>query len=211
MSQEIKPNESYNEMTDEEIVRLAQSDDAYAFECMFERYRDYIKVVASRYFLVGGDREDVLQEGMIGFFKAVRDYKPDKGASFKSFATICVRGQIITAIKKATRNKHIPLNQAVSLNQPMYFNESSDRTLMDTLAEPKECDPEIILLEKELLETIAQAVTKLLSDLELSVLVLYLRGVPYTEIARRINRPIKSVDNAIQRTKNKMGRHFKDL
>ena len=152
--------------------------------------------------MIGADKEDIYQEGMIGFYKAIRDFKPDKFTSFKAFAEICVTRQIITAIKTATRQKHIPLNTYVSLNKPIYEDES-DRTLIDVLSSIAISDPEELIISQEQLKFIEEEIAKVLSELELEVLTSYLDGKSYQEIASDLDRHEKSIDNALQRVKKK--------
>ncbi|MBJ3793578.1 RNA polymerase sporulation sigma factor SigH, partial [Bacillus sp. OA1] len=159
------------------------------------------------YFLVGADREDIVQEGMIGLFKAIRDYKEDKLSSFKAFAELCITRQIITAIKTATRQKHIPLNSYVSLDKPIY-DEESDRTLLDVISEAKVTDPEEMIISQEEYTDIESKISELLSDLERKVLSLYLDGRSYQEISEQLNRHVKSIDNALQRVKRKLERYM---
>ena len=140
---------TYSEMTDEEIVELAQIGDQFAVEYLVDKYKNFVRAKARSYFLIGADKEDIIQEGMIGLFKAIRDYKLDKLTSFRAFAELCITRQIITAIKTATRQKHIPLNSYVSLNKPIY-DEESDRTLMDILSTTKITNPEEIIIGKNL-------------------------------------------------------------
>ena len=147
-------------------------------------------------------REDIVQEGMIGLFKAIRDYKEDKLSSFKAFAELCITRQIITAIKTATRQKHIPLNSYVSLDKPIY-DEESDRTLLDVISEAKVTDPEEMIISQEEYTDIESKISELLSDLERKVLSLYLDGRSYQEISEQLNRHVKSIDNALQRVKRK--------
>ncbi len=162
-----------------------------------------MKAKAKSYFLIGADKEDIYQEGMIGLYKAIRDFKPDKLTSFKAFAELCVTRQIITAIKTATRQKHIPLNTYVSLNKPIY-EEESDRTLLDVLAGFRITDPEELVISQEQMEHIEGEISKVLSDLELEVLTSYLDGKSYQEIACDLDRHAKSIDNALQRVKRKL-------
>ncbi|MGQ0418627.1 RNA polymerase sporulation sigma factor SigH, partial [Bacillus sp. HC-Mk] len=157
--------------------------------------------------LVGADREDIVQEGMIGLFKAIRDYKEDKLSSFKAFAELCITRQIITAIKTATRQKHIPLNSYVSLDKPIY-DEESDRTLLDVISEAKVTDPEEMIISQEEYTDIESKISELLSDLERKVLSLYLDGRSYQEISEQLNRHVKSIDNALQRVKRKLERYM---
>jgi len=164
-------------------------------------------VKARSYFLIGADKEDIVQEGMIGLYKAIRDFKEDKLSSFKAFAELCITRQIITAIKTATRQKHIPLNSYVSLDKPIY-DEESDRTLMDVISGAKILDPEELLINREKLNNIEEKVMELLSDLERKVLALYLDGRSYQEISDELDRHVKSIDNALQRVKRKLERYL---
>ncbi|MBR2734567.1 MAG: RNA polymerase sporulation sigma factor SigH, partial [Clostridia bacterium] len=159
------------------------------------------------YFLVGADREDIVQEGMIGLYKAVRDFKGDKLSSFKAFAELCITRQMITAIKTATRQKHIPLNSYVSLDKPIYDDES-DRTLMDVLSGTQVTDPEELIVNREEVDDIELKMAELLSDLERKVLALYLDGRSYQEISEELNRHVKSIDNALQRVKRKLEKYL---
>ena len=174
---------------------------------MISKYENFVKSKAKSYFLIGADKEDIYQEGMIGFYKAIRDYKPDKSTSFKAFAEICVTRQIITAIKTATRQKHIPLNTYVSLNKPIY-EEESERTLLDVLASIKISDPEELIISKEQMDYIEDKIENVLSDLELEVLTSYLDGKSYQEIACDLERHSKSIDNALQRVKRKLEKYL---
>ena len=158
---------------------------------------------ARSYFLIGADHEDIVQEGMIGLFKAIRDFRPDKLTSFRAFAELCVTRQIITAIKTATRQKHIPLNSYVSLNRPIY-DEESDRTLMDVLSEVQMAGPEELLISQEDYSSVENRISEVLSDLEMEVLNSYLEGKSYQEIAQDLGRHVKSIDNALQRVKRKL-------
>ncbi len=190
-------------MTDEEIALLAQQGDTDASEYLLNKYKNFVRSKARSYFLVGADHEDIVQEGMIGLFKAFRDFKPDKLASFHAFAELCVTRQIITAIKTATRQKHIPLNSYVSLNRPV-FDEDSDRTLMDVLSGVTTAGPEELLIGQEDYDSIEKTIEEMLSPLERETLNLFLEGKSYHEIAEEMGRHPKSVDNALQRIKRKM-------
>ena len=134
-------------MTDDELIMISKEGNGYAIEVLLERYRNFVRARSRTYFLIGADKEDIIQEGMIGLYKAIRDYKPEAQASFKSFAELCITRQIITAIKTATRQKHIPLNSYISLSKPVYDDES-DRVLLDTVFERKRLDPEEIMIDK---------------------------------------------------------------
>jgi len=199
--------EVYDRMEEEEIVGKAQQGDELALEYLIERYKNFVKAKAGTYFLVGADKEDIIQEGMIGLYKAIRDYKNNKLTSFKAFAELCVTRQIITAIKTATRQKHIPLNSYVSLNKPI-FDEESDRTLMDVVSGQCISDPEELIISKEEYINIENKMEELLSGLEWEVLVAYLDGKSYQEIAESLNRHVKSIDNALQRVKRKLERYL---
>ncbi|HHW60506.1 MAG TPA: RNA polymerase sporulation sigma factor SigH [Syntrophomonadaceae bacterium] len=199
----------YSEMSDEDVVLLAQDGDQCATEYLVDKYKNFVRAKARSYFLIGADREDIIQEGMIGLFKAVRDYRPDKLTSFRAFAELCITRQIITAIKTATRQKHIPLNSYVSLNKPIY-DEESDRTLMDVLSTNKVTNPEEIVISREEYVFIEKKMGEILSTLEWKVLMAYLEGKSYQEIAVELKRHVKSIDNALQRVKRKLERYLED-
>jgi RNA polymerase sporulation-specific sigma factor len=199
----------YNEMLDEEIVELALNGDSYALEYLLNKYKNFVRAKARSYFLIGADREDIVQEGMIGLYKAIRDYRPNKLSSFKAFAELCVTRQIITAIKTATRQKHIPLNSYISLNKPIY-DEESDRTLMEVISGVRVTDPEELIIRQEEFTNIESVIEELLSDLEWEVLTSYLQGKTYQEIAAELDRHVKSIDNALQRVKRKVERYLEE-
>ncbi|WP_416184379.1 RNA polymerase sporulation sigma factor SigH [Megasphaera sp.] len=191
-------------MTDEEIVRIAQEErDGKAADYIVNKYRNFVKSKARAYFLVGADRDDIIQEGMIGLYKATRDFRGDKLSSFRAFAELCITRQIITAIKTATRQKHIPLNSYVSLNKPVYEDES-DRTLQDILSGIRVSDPEELVISREEFNDIELKMNEILSDLEWQVLTAYLDGKSYNEMSRQLHRHVKSIDNALQRVKRKL-------
>ncbi|WP_156778883.1 RNA polymerase sporulation sigma factor SigH [Clostridium formicaceticum] len=196
-----------NDLLDETIVEAAKNGERQAVELLIKKYKNFVRSKARSYFLIGADREDIIQEGMIGLYKAIRDYKPDKLSSFKAFAELCITRQIITAIKTATRQKHIPLNSYVSLNKPIY-DEESDRTLLDVISGHKITDPEELMICKEELVHIEGKIGEILSDLECRVLMLYLQGRSYQEIAYDLKRHVKSIDNALQRVKRKLERYL---
>lgn len=197
----------YDSMEDEDIVEEAKTGDPYAMEYLISKYKNFVKVKARAYFLIGADKEDIIQEGMIGLYKATRDYDRDKLTSFKAFAELCITRQIITAIKTATRQKHIPLNSYISLNKPIY-DEESDRTLLDVVSEIKITDPEELIISSEELYSMENKIVELLSDLEWEVLMAYLDGKSYQEIAKELHRHVKSIDNALQRVKRKLERYL---
>ena len=194
-------------LTDEEIVELAKYGNVGALEFLINKYKNFVRAKARTYFLIGADREDIIQEGMIGLYKAIRDYRYDRQASFRAFAEICVTRQIITAIKTATRQKHIPLNSYVSLNKPV-FDEESERTLGEVVVTEKDGNPEDLFINQENLMDIESTMNKILSPLEQEVVGLYLEGKSYQEIAEQLNRHVKSVDNALQRVKRKLEQYL---
>lgn len=195
--------EEFIDKSDEQVAIEAKNGSCRAQEYLINKYEYFVKSKAKSYFLIGADKEDIYQEGMIGLYKAIRDFRTDKLASFKAFAELCVTRQIITAIKTATRQKHIPLNTYVSLNKPIY-EEDSDRTLLDVLTGFKITDPEEVVISKEEMARIEAEMLKVLSDLEMEVLMSYLDGKSYQEIACDLDRHEKSVDNALQRVKRKL-------
>jgi RNA polymerase sporulation-specific sigma factor len=197
----------YKNMEDERLVELVHQGDGDALDFLIHKYQNFVRAKARSYFLVGADREDIVQEGMIGLYKAVRDFKGDKLSSFKAFAELCITRQMITAIKTATRQKHIPLNSYVSLDKPIYDDES-DRTLMDVISGTKETDPEELIVNREKVDDIEVKMAELLSDLERKVLALYLDGRSYQEISEELNRHVKSIDNALQRVKRKLEKYL---
>lgn len=189
--------------SDEEIVKLAKNGDEMATEYLINKYKNFVRVKAKSYFLVGADREDIIQEGMIGLYKSIRDFRADKLSSFRAFAELCITRQIITAIKTATRQKHIPLNSYISLNKPIY-DEDSDRTMLDILSGTKITDPEEVFISHELSDDLREKIQENLSELESKVLLSYLEGKSYQEMAKELNRHVKSIDNALQRVKRKI-------
>lgn len=197
-------------LTDEELVLRSQAGDAEALEAIIERYRGLAKLRTRSYFLAGAESDDLVQEAMIGLFKAARDYDPKYGASFKTFANICITRQMLTAIKGATRYKHQPLNSYISLNRSVFEEDDGGRPLLEILATDCDSDPESIYLRNEWMASLSQEVPRVLSKLELRVLLYYLRGLSYETIAQRIGRPVKTVDNAIQRMKRKMELYFRN-
>jgi len=192
---------------DEELVEAVRNGDNQALEFLIHKYRNFVRAKARSYFLIGADREDIVQEGMIGLYKSIRDFRQDKLASFKAFAELCITRQIITAIKTATRQKHIPLNSYVSLDKPIY-DEDSDRTLLDVICSARLSDPEELVINQEEFDDIEGTMSELLSDLERKVLMLYLDGRSYQEIAVDLNRHVKSIDNALQRVKRKLEKYL---
>ena len=205
--------ESFSEfenLTDEEVViEIKENCNSVALDYLINKYRNFVRAKARSYFLIGADREDIIQEGMIGLYKAIRDFRNDKLSSFRAFAELCVTRQIITAIKTATRQKHIPLNSYISLNKPIY-DEDSDRTLLDVLSGAKVSDPEELVISREEFVDIEAKMEEILSDLEWKVLMYYLDGKSYQEIAADLDRHVKSIDNALQRVKRKLERYMEN-
>jgi len=204
---ERSPYHNYEGLADEVVVEFAREGDNLALEFLIHKYRNFVRAKARSYFLIGADREDIIQEGMIGLYKAIRDFRADKLASFLAFAELCITRQIITAIKTATRQKHIPLNSYVSLNKPIY-DEESDRTLMDVIHGNKVSDPEELVISREEFLDIEKRMSEFLSELEWKVLMYYLEGKSYQEIAEELSRHVKSIDNALQRVKRKLERYL---
>ncbi|MBE6097464.1 MAG: RNA polymerase sporulation sigma factor SigH [Schwartzia sp.] len=198
----------FDNLSDEDIVfSIKDNDDKQALDYIINKYKNFVRAKARSYFLIGADREDIIQEGMIGLYKAIRDFRNDKLSSFRAFAELCVTRQIITAIKTATRQKHIPLNSYVSLNKPIY-DEDSDRTLLDVLSGVRVSDPEELIISREEFVDIAEKMESILSDLEWKVLMSYLDGHSYQEIALDLDRHVKSIDNALQRVKRKIEKYM---
>ena len=201
----------YKSAKDEELVLMAQNGDDTAQEYLLDKYKSLVRAKSRAYFLIGADSEDIIQEGMIGLYKAVRDYNEEKNASFRSFAELCVNRQMITAIKAATRQKHQPLNSYVSLNKPVY-EEESEQTYMDFLQSSSGSllNPEALLIGQENKSFLEDQMVKNLSSFETRVLVLYLQGRSYFEISRVLDKPEKSIDNALQRVKKKLEKFLEE-
>ena len=201
----------YKNAKDEELVLMAQNGYDEAQEYLLDKYKSLVRAKSRAYFLIGADSEDIIQEGMIGLYKAVRDYNEEKNASFRSFAELCVNRQMITAIKAATRQKHQPLNSYVSLNKPVY-EEESEQTYMDFLQSNSGSllNPEALLIGQENKSFLEDQMVKNLSSFETRVLVLYLQGRSYFEISRVLDKPEKSIDNALQRVKKKLERFLEE-
>ncbi|NLI54711.1 MAG: RNA polymerase sporulation sigma factor SigH [Clostridiales bacterium] len=201
---------NYESLPDEELLRLHRAGDARAEETLYARYKQIVRSKARTYFLIGADREDIIQEGMIGLYKAVMDYQFDKQASFRAFAELCITRQIITAIKSATRKKHIPLNTYISFNRSVYEGEN-ERPLIDVLTSTRISDPEEVLIGRENYAAVADSIEHSLSKLERGALGLYLYGYSYQQIADALQITTKSVDNAIQRVKKKLEARLNEI
>lgn len=194
--------------SDEDLVDLVRGGDDAALGELLDRYRRFARSKARSYFLVGADREDIVQEAMIGLYKAVRDYEPAHQSSFRSFAELCVTRQILTAIKTATRQKHVPLNSYVSFDRP--YDDDPSRTVGESLAVENDADPLAILIASDELAQLRETFEEILSGLEAEVLQLYVEGRSYQEIAESLGRHVKSVDNALQRIKRKLEQHLRE-
>lgn len=198
-----RPKRSFHILEDEEVLQLVGQGETRALDFLIQKYKKLVWTKTQTYFLIGGDREDIFQEGLIGLYRAICDYDPEKSSSFRGFAELCITRQIITAIKAATRQKHGPLNTYVSLDKPI-FEEGSEQTLIDTIAESTALDPQSILLDQERYMYIEVRLSELLSGLERKVLDLYVEGYTYQEISEELKRHVKSIDNALQRIKRKL-------
>ncbi|MCD7904307.1 MAG: RNA polymerase sporulation sigma factor SigH [Clostridiales bacterium] len=199
----------YEEKTDLELLRLAREGDKFAEEALIERYKGFVRVKARAYYIIGADKDDIIQEGTIGLFKAIRDYKENNDTTFFSFADLCVTRQIMTAIKAANRQKHIPLNSSVSLNRN-FLDEDKNSTYLEFLSDGNLTNPEVLVIGNEERENIEAKILKALSKFERQVLIYHLRGLKYTEIAKLMNKEDKSIDNALQRIKKKVLNIFKE-
>jgi RNA polymerase sporulation-specific sigma factor len=203
----LEPIVNYAGLEDKVLVEMAHNGDSESLSFLINKYQHFVRSKVRPYFLIGADKEDLVQEGMIGLYKAIRDYREDKMASFYAFAELCITRQIITAIKTASRQKHGPLNSSISLDKPL-TSEDSTYTLMDMIAGEKVTNPESLLINKEKVNEIERKIDELLSDLERRVLTLYMDGQSYMEISEELNTHVKSIDNALQRVKRKLERHF---
>jgi RNA polymerase sporulation-specific sigma factor len=190
------------------LVALAKRGSADAYERIIKRYRGFVRLKASSYFLLGGDPEDLIQEGLVGLYKAIRDFRSDRESSFRNFAELCITRQIITAVKTASRNKHAPLNQYVSFAQTPAAAGESETTLEEILPGPGSEDPAQRVIATEELQALVACMSSVLSDLESRVLSLYLDGHSYEAIGERLECDTKTVDNALQRVKRKVGAHL---
>jgi RNA polymerase sporulation-specific sigma factor len=194
---------------DDELVAAARAGDDRALATLLEKYRGFARSKAHSYFLVGADREDIIQEGMIGLYKAIRDFNPELQTSFRAFAELCITRQVITAIKTATRQKHGPLNNYISFSRPVLTDDEGERTLGDLLPTLSVSDPADLVISAERIRALQAHFDTVLSDLEAEVLRLYVDGKSYQEIAEVLKRHVKSIDNALQRIKRKLDGHLK--
>ena len=193
----------YNNLSDEDVIKLIKQGDNQALSYLLERYKELVNIKVAKYYIVGAEREDTVQEGMIGLFKAIKCFDTQKQNSFKTFANICIERQLITAIKTSNRQKHMPLNSYLSLNNSAYDNEDNDEELINTFDSKTIEDPLDTLMKKEYYEQIESTIDKTLSGFEKQVLNRYIKGESYVDIAAKLDAPVKSVDNAIQRIRKK--------
>src|SRR4051795_7313819 len=198
------------ELDDHYLIALAKQGKKDAYDRIVRRYYGFVRLKASSYFLIGGDADDLIQEGLVGLYKAVRDYRTDRESSFRNFAELCITRQIITAVKTSTRNKHTPLNEYVSFAQtPAAGGGDGDPTLDEMLPGPEAHDPVNQVISTEELRSLVACLSSVLSELESSVLSLYLDGHSYEAIGERLGCDTKTVDNALQRVKRKVGAHLR--
>ena len=196
--------ENYNKLTDEEVISEIKNGDEQALAYLLDKYKNLVNMKVGKYFIIGAEKEDIVQEGMIGLFKAIKTYNASKNNTFKTFANMCIERQLITAIKTSNRQKHIPLNSYLSLNVSAYDNNDDDSTeLIDTFNSQTIEDPLDTIMKKEQYTEIEKAIEKNLSKFEKKVLDRYMKGESYTVIAQRLDSPVKSIDNAIQRIRKK--------
>ena len=193
----------YKDLKDEDLIEIIKTGDNHALEHLINRYKELVNIKVSKYYIVGAERDDIVQEGLIGLFKAIKSYKPDQQNSFKSFANMCVERQLITAIKTSNRQKHMPLNSYLSLNMSAYDEENDDTEVMEVFENSFIEDPLDTITKKEYYTSVERAIDKALSNFEKQVLNRYINGESYVEIAQKLDAPVKSVDNAIQRIRKK--------
>ena len=193
---------NYSSMTDEEVISLVKNGDKYAIDFIIDKYKGLVNMKVSKYFIIGAEKEDIIQEGMIGLFKAIQSYNSDKQNSFKTFANMCIERQLITAIKTSNRQKHMPLNGYVSLNTAAY-EEDEDTSVLEVLDSHQTEDPLDTITKKEYYKRVETAIDENLSDFEKQVLARFIKGESYITIAEKLETPVKSIDNAIQRIRKK--------
>ena len=200
---------NYSSMTDEEVISLVKNGDKYAIDFVIDKYKGLVNMKVSKYFIIGAEKEDIIQEGMIGLFKAIQSYNSDKQNSFKTFANMCIERQLITAIKTSNRQKHMPLNGYVSLNTAAY-DEDEDTSVLEVLDSHQTEDPLDTITKKEYYKRVETAIDENLSDFEKQVLARFIKGESYVTIAEKLETPVKSIDNAIQRIRKKAIKNIVD-
>lgn len=203
----------YNNMSDEELINSIRADDKKALDFLICKYKDLVNSKVNKYFIIGAEKEDIIQEGLIGLYKAIKDYKEDKQNSFKSFANLCIERQLITAIKSSNRQKHMPLNSYLSLNMPAYEDSdgNADTEVMEILDANIIEDPLDTITKKEYMSNVESVIDTSLSDFEKKVLNRYIQGESYVKIAQKLDAPVKSVDNAIQRIRKKTVKNLNNI
>lgn len=201
--------DNYKNMSDEDLITVIKSGDKFALEFLIEKYKELVNMKVSKFFMIGAEKEDIVQEGLIGLFKAVKNYNPEMQNSFKTFANLCIERQLITAIKSSNRQKHIPLNSYLSLNIAAY-EDDEDSNLLDIFDSHQIEDPLDTITKKEYYKTVEVAIDKSLSDFEKKVLNRYMQGESYVQIAEKLDAPVKSIDNAIQRIRKKAIKSIED-
>ena len=205
----FKSTNNYNEMSDEDLITIIKSGDKSALDFLINKYKELVNMKVSKFFIIGAEKEDIVQEGLIGLFKAINSYKPEKQNSFKTFANLCIERQLITAIKTSNRQKHMPLNSYLSLNTVAYENdEESD--LLEIFDAHKIEDPLETITKHEYYEFVGKTIDKSLSSFEKKDLNCYIQGDTYNQIAKKLDSPVKSIDNAIQRIRKKAAKNFTD-
>lgn len=194
--------------TDNELAISAKQGNKEDLEYIFNKYKELVNMKVSKYFIIGAEREDIVQEGMIGLYKAIKNFEDDKQNSFKSFANLCIERQLITAIKTSNRQKHMPLNSSLSLNTPVYENDDDDVSLMELFNSKIAEDPLDTITKKEYYKIVGNKIDESLSDFEKKVLTRFAAGESYVKIAEKLDAPVKSIDNAIQRIRKKASKNI---
>lgn len=207
---EITSQQNYSKQTDEALALLAQKGDKEAERVLVLRFMPLVQLKSRPYFLIGAERDDLVQEGAIGLFSAIKDYDPERNAGFRSFAEVCITHNVLAAIKRATRKKHMPLNSSISLDKPIDEDEETSETLADRLNPAEAADPESIAIKRESELRLAKEIEAHLTPLEFRVLTLFLSGMSYAQIAKELGKTPKAADNALQRVKKKVAALLND-
>ena len=195
---------NFSQMQDEDLIEMIKSGNKSALDYLINRYKNLVNIKVTKYYMIGAEKEDIIQEGLIGLYKAIKSYQPNKQNSFKSFASICIDRQLISAIKTSNRQKHIPLNSYISLNKEAYENDEGCKSDLIEIIDSKVVeDPLDTITKKEYFQSVESTIDKSLSDFEKKVLNCYIQGESYVEIAQKLDTPVKSIDNAIQRIRKK--------
>ncbi len=205
----LKDNCDYKNMSDEDLISIIKSGDKYALDFLMNKYKELVNMKVGKYFIVGAEKEDITQEGLIGLFKAIKSFDKDKQNSFKTFANMCIERQLITAIKSSNRQKHMPLNSYLSLNVAAY-EDDDEASIIDIFDAHQVEDPLDTITKKEYYQTVENAIDKHLSSFEKQVLNRYIQGESYVQIAQKLDAPVKSIDNAIQRIRKKAIKNIND-